>query len=225
MAPVGMLEVSELFYSLQGESSWSGLACVFVRLSGCNLRCSYCDARYTYEEKGTNRSIADIVAAVAGFHCPLVEITGGEPLMQAETNVLCSTLISQGYRVLLETNGSLPLASLPDQVRIIMDIKCPGSQMADSLYLPNLDELAARKQRIGREDEIKFVLSCVDDYYWAREFIRRHRLQECAHLLLSTVANRFSPTECAELMLGDHLPARLQLQLHALLWPGSSRGK
>ncbi|MBE0584814.1 MAG: radical SAM protein [Desulfofustis sp.] len=220
-----MLEVSELFYSLQGESSWSGLPCVFVRLSGCNLRCSYCDARYTYEETGISRSIADIVADVAGYDFPLVDITGGEPLLQPETNTLCSTLIAQGFRVLLETNGSLPLEALPNELRIITDIKCPGSLMGDSFHLPNLDVLSARKQHNGREDEIKFVLSSVDDYCWAREFIRRHRLQECAHLLLSTVANRFPPAECAELMLGDHLPARLQLQLHTLLWPGLSRGK
>jgi 7-carboxy-7-deazaguanine synthase len=220
-----MLEVAELFYSLQGESSWAGFPCVFVRLGGCNLRCSYCDARYTYEEAGTSRSIDDIVAAVSEYRCPLVEITGGEPLLQEETAALCAALTGRGLQVLLETNGSLSLAIVPDPVWIIMDIKCPGSGMVDSLHLPNLDLLSARRRRNGRKDEIKFVLSSVADYRWARECIGRYRLHESACVLFSPVVQRFSATECAELLLRDHLPVRLQLQLHSLLWPGESRGK
>ncbi len=220
-----MLDVAELFYSLQGESSWAGLPCVFVRLAGCNLRCCYCDARYTYEETGTRRSIDDIVAAVIDHRCPLVEITGGEPLLQEETAVLCQTLTDRGFQVLLETNGSLSLATMPDPVWIIMDIKCPGSGMVDSLHLPNLELLFARRQRNGRKDEIKFVLCSADDYCWARECISRYHLHECAELLFSPVIQKFSATECAELLLRDHLPVRLQLQLHSLLWPGENRGK
>jgi 7-carboxy-7-deazaguanine synthase len=225
MVPARMLEVAELFYSLQGESSLAGFPCVFVRLAGCNLRCCYCDARYTYEETGTRRSIDDIVAAVTGYHCQLVEITGGEPLVQEETAALCATLVGRGFQVLLETNGSLSLAQVPDQVRIIMDIKCPGSGMADSLHLPNLDLLFARRQRNGRKDEVKFVLCSAEDYRWARDFISCHRLYEHAELLFSPVIQQFSATDCAELLLRDHLPVRLQLQLHSLLWPGESRGK
>lgn len=223
--PARMLEVAELFYSLQGESSLAGFPCVFVRLAGCNLRCCYCDARYTYEETSTIRSIDDIVAAVNGYRCPLVEITGGEPLVQEETAALCATLLGRGFQVLLETNGSLSLAQVPDQVRIIMDIKCPGSGMVESLHLPNLDLLLARRQRNGRKDEIKFVLCSAEDYRWARDFISCHRLQEHAELLFSPVIQQFSATDCAELLLRDHLPVRLQLQLHSLLWPGESRGK
>lgn len=225
MVPARMLEVAELFYSLQGESSLAGFPCVFVRLAGCNLRCCYCDARYTYEETGTSRSIDDILAAVADYRCPLVEITGGEPLVQDETAALCATLLGRGFQVLMETNGSLSLATVPDQVRIIMDIKCPGSGMAESLYLPNLDLLFARRQRTGRNDEIKFVLCSAEDYRWARDFIGYHRLHEHAELLFSPVIQQFSASDCAELLLDDHLPVRLQLQLHSLLWPGESRGK
>lgn len=220
-----MLEVSEIFYSLQGESSWAGYPCVFVRLSGCNLRCSYCDAGYTYAEAGTLRSVAEIVTIVANEHCPLVEITGGEPLLQDDTLEVCHRLTAAGYQVLLETNGSIPVAAVPEEVCIIMDVKCPGSGMADSLHLPNFELLAQRRRKTGRWDEIKFVLSSREDYLWARELIRRHRLEDIALLLLSPVPERFAAAEAAEVLLADRLKARLQLQLHKILWPGHERGK
>ncbi|BDD87237.1 7-carboxy-7-deazaguanine synthase QueE [Desulfofustis limnaeus] len=220
-----MLEVSEIFYSLQGESTWAGFPCIFVRLSDCNLRCSYCDAGYTYTEAGTLRSVAEIVTTIAAWHCPLVEITGGEPLIQDDTIELCRRLTAAGRQVLLETNGSIAVAAVPEEVHIIMDVKCPGSGMVDSLHLPNFELLAQRKRKTGRCDEIKFVLSSREDYLWARELIRRHRLEAIALLLLSPVQERFTAAEAAELLLADRLEARLQLQLHKILWPGHERGK
>lgn len=219
-----MLELSELFYSLQGESSWAGLPCVFIRLSGCNLRCRYCDARYTYEMQGEQQSVSDIMAGVDEYRCRLVEITGGEPLLQDDVLPLATRLLDAGYTVLLETNGSVSLAGVPGNVHVIMDIKCPDSGMADSLHPDNLAFIAARRQT-GSRDEIKFVLTSPDDYLFAREMIRHHRLQECADLLLSPVVSCLNPTDLAHYLLEDRLPARLQLQLHTLLWPDAKRGK
>lgn len=219
--PAG-LQVSEIFYSIQGESSWAGYPCIFVRLAGCNLRCSYCDARYTYEEPGRAMEPAAVLAEIRRLAPkqsppPLVEITGGEPLLQEGVYPLLTALLADHYRVLLETNGSLSLARVPAAVHCIMDVKCPGSGMAEYLETANFRRLTGR-------DEIKFVLSDRRDYDWAKEIINRHHLADHPHLIFSPVTNRLPPADLAAWLLADALPARLQLQLHTQLWPGCTRG-
>ncbi|ADH85642.1 7-carboxy-7-deazaguanine synthase QueE [Desulfurivibrio alkaliphilus] len=215
----GTLMVAEIFYSLQGESSHAGYPCIFVRLAGCNLRCVYCDARYTYEEAGTCRTIAEVMAAIAELPpVSRVEITGGEPLLQEEVYSLLNALLADQRQVLLETNGTISLARVPAAVHCIMDVKCPGSGMAEHLDRENFRRLTDR-------DEIKFVLSDRRDYDWARKIINEYQLADHPHLIFSPVTNRLQPSELAAWLLADALPARLQLQLHTQLWPGCLRGK
>ena len=211
------LQLSEIFYSLQGESSFAGYPCLFFRLSGCNLRCSYCDARYTYEEPATATPLSALLAEAARYPKALIEITGGEPLLQDGVYPLMEALLAEGRTVLLETNGSLSLARVPLGVVKILDLKCPDSGMAEKMDLANLTLLAPH-------DEIKFVVSSRADYDWARTMIADHRLAEKAKLILSPVIGRLAPALLAEWLLADAPPARLQLQLHTLLWPGTKRG-
>ncbi len=217
------LTVSELFFSLQGESTYAGLPCVFIRLAGCNLRCCYCDARYTYEEAGHRESLAGILAFVERYPGALVEITGGEPLLQADAIPLMELLLAQGRTVLLETNGSLDLSSVPAGVITIMDVKCPGSGLQNATRLTNFALLKP-------QDEIKFVLCSRTDYEWAVSALRRHHLLDPLNglakhpLLFSPVPGRLPPAELAAWILEDNLPVRLQLQLHKILWPGTDRG-
>jgi 7-carboxy-7-deazaguanine synthase len=217
------LNVSELFYSIQGESTWAGLPCLFVRLAGCNLRCAYCDARYTYEEFGTPMEAADILAWTERYPGVMVEITGGEPLCQPMVYPLMQALVEQGRQVLLETNGSLPLTNVPDRVSIVMDIKCPDSGMAERNLPANLDQLRERNQR-GCQDELKFVLSSEADFHWARRMVEQKRLAGTFPVLFSPVRPLLDPTTLAQLLLTHRLPVRLQLQLHTLLWPNQARG-
>jgi len=217
------LKISELFYSIQGESTRAGLPCLFVRLAGCNLRCAYCDARYTWEEAGTSMEWPDILAWIERSPGVMVEITGGEPLLQAGTLSLMQALIDAGRTVLLETNGSLPLGDVPDQVGIIMDVKCPGSGMAAHNLPDNLALLKERRQR-GCQDEIKLVLSSEADFHWARKMVEGNRLPPSIPVLFSPVRPLLDPATLARLILEHRLPVRLQLQLHTLLWPDRSRG-
>lgn len=217
------LRISELFYSIQGESTRAGLPCLFVRLAGCNLRCAYCDARYTWEEAGTSMEWPDILAWVERFPGVMVEITGGEPLLQAGTLPLIQALLDAGRTVLLETNGSLPLDEVPDQAGIIMDIKCPDSGMAAHNLPENLVLLRERSQR-GCQDEIKLALSSEADFHWARTVLEGNRLPPAVPVLFSPVRPLLDPATLARLILAHRLPVRLQLQLHTLLWPDRSRG-
>lgn len=216
------VQVSELFYSIQGESTWAGLPCLFVRLAGCNLRCSYCDARYTWEEAAVPMALAEILAWTGQYPGTLVEITGGEPLCQP-VYPLMQALIEEGRQVLLETNGSLPLGEVPDAVSIIMDVKCPDSGMAAHNLPENLDLLRERSRRQCR-DEIKFVLSSINDFHWARQLVEQDRLDQWLPVLFSPVRSRLDPARLAGLLLDHRLPVRLQLQLHTLLWPDQTRG-
>jgi 7-carboxy-7-deazaguanine synthase len=220
----GSLAVSELFYSIQGESSHAGYPCLFIRLAGCNLRCAYCDARYTYEEAGRPMDLAEIMAFVRSSPVRLVEITGGEPLLQKDVHALMTALIADGRTVLLETNGSLDLAEVAEGVVKIVDIKCPGSGMAAMNHLANLTLLTAT-------DELKFVLRSRLDYDWAVNFLRENQLcppqpadRQVPKLIFSAVTRDLDPAELAAWLLADGLPIRLQLQLHTLLWPGQTRG-
>lgn len=218
-----LLAVCELFYSLQGESTRAGLPCAFVRLAGCNLRCRYCDSSYTWEEEGRALSVAEIMAWLGTMPGVMAEITGGEPLRQEGIYPLLAALLAEKRRVLLETNGSLPLDRIPGPVSVILDLKCPDSGMVEHMDWNNLELLVARR-KTGSRDEVKFVLSSETDYRWAREIIFRHRLSEFTEVLLSPVAGRLSPARLAELMLEDRIPARLQLQLHRIIWPERERG-
>jgi 7-carboxy-7-deazaguanine synthase len=212
-----VLQLSEIFYSIQGESSFAGYPCLFFRLAGCNLRCSYCDAKYTYEEPGSPTPLNTLLNEAARYPNALIEITGGEPLLQEGVYPLMAGLLAAGRTVLLETNGSLSIARVPQEVVKIIDLKCPDSGMAEKMEPANLALLAPH-------DEIKFVVSSRGDYDWAKAMIAEHRLAEKAKLILSPVIGRLAPALLAEWLMVDALPARLQLQLHTLLWPGLKRG-
>lgn len=212
-----MLKVNEIFYTIQGESSCTGLPCVFVRLTGCNLRCVYCDTKYAYK-KGKNMAVDQIVEQVSQYECPLVEITGGEPLLQEDTSQLAKSLADDGLRVLVETNGTQNIDSLKEGIVRIVDIKTPGSGEADKTDWKNLD-------RLDRQDEVKFVLTSQADYDWTKEVIRRHRLDDRVTVFLSPVLRRLDPSELARWILKDRLNVRLQLQLHKILWPNQEGGK
>jgi len=203
-----MLTVSEIFYSLQGESTYAGLPCVFIRLSGCNLDCSYCDTRYAFEG-GEELSVRDIAERVKAFSCNLIELTGGEPLCQPEAIQLMQDLLKDGYKVLLETNGSIDISAVPLDVIRIVDVKLPGSGCFGSFDLANLNYLTKR-------DELKFVISDREDYQAAVKFIGMHELAGTA-LLFSAVVGRLAPAQLARWILEDKLPVRLQIQLHKIL--------
>ena len=211
------IELSELFFSIQGESSFAGLPCVFIRLAGCNLRCSYCDAKYTYEEKGFRKTITEILTYVDAFTDLPVEITGGEPLLQENVYPLMEELLSAGRKVLLETNGSVNLNRVPSEVVKVMDIKCPGSGMADRFLKDNLGLL-------NPADEIKFVLTSQADYEWAKAMMIETDLFNRNTVHFSPVSGQLAASDLADWLLEDQLPVRLQLQLHKILWPGEERG-
>ncbi|MBU4034384.1 MAG: radical SAM protein [Proteobacteria bacterium] len=211
------LQLSEIFYSIQGESSFAGYPCLFFRFSGCNLRCSYCDAKYTYEEPTNPTTIENLLTEADRYPNVLIEITGGEPLLQDGVYPLMDRLLAAGRTVLLETNGSISIERVPKEVVKIIDLKCPDSGMSEKMNLANLDLLTPH-------DEIKFVVSSQGDYDWARDMINKHRLVEKAKLILSPVIGRLKPSLLAQWLMADALPARLQLQLHTLLWPEMKRG-
>jgi 7-carboxy-7-deazaguanine synthase len=211
-----VLKVNEIFHSIQGESTRAGEPCVFVRLTGCNLRCVWCDTAYAFHE-GSEMTVEQVVDRVAGYGCNLVEVTGGEPLLQADALPLMQALVDRGHAVLLETGGSLPLDRVPEGVRRIVDVKCPASGEAGRNRWENLEQL-----RPG--DELKFVLADRGDYDWAAAQIRDRGLAGRFPLLFSPVHDGLDPGELARWTLADRLPVRIQLQLHKLLWPAAQRG-
>ncbi|MBI1370432.1 MAG: radical SAM protein [Planctomycetes bacterium] len=224
------LAVNEIFFSIQGESTWAGLPCVFVRLMGCHLRCGYCDTEYAFHE-GVKRSLDDILADVSrrGGACRLVEITGGEPLLQPNVHPLMSHLADAGYTVLIETSGACDISPCDPRVIRIMDLKTPGSGEVERNLWSNVEHLTSR-------DEVKFVLASRADYEWAREVIRRYDLATRVHSVLVSAAHEMPPTaelpgceglnlrELAEWVLADNLPVRMQTQLHKLIWSPTARG-
>jgi 7-carboxy-7-deazaguanine synthase len=214
------LKVNEIFYSIQGESSYAGLPCVFVRLAGCNLRCSYCDTRYAYDE-GRNYEIPEILLSVKRFGCRLIEVTGGEPLIQEETPELINRLLAGGYSVLLETNGSRDISLVDPACARIVDIKCPSSGMERQNDSRNMERLSAK-------DELKFVIGCLEDYEFAKNFLSNQLSIESAtrevKVGLSPVFGTLHPRTLAEWILEDRLPVRLSLQLHKLIWDPERRG-
>lgn len=210
--------MNEIFQSIQGESSYAGRPCVFVRLTGCNLRCAWCDTPYAYEE-GDVMELADILDRVENYRCPLVEVTGGEPLLQEETPELIRRLLDKGFRVLLETNGSLDVSSVDPRCVKILDIKCPSSGEAEKNLFKNLDHLM-------KLDEIKFVIGDREDYDYAREKISLiFQMRPGRNIIhFSPLHGRMEPQTLAEWILEDRLPVKLQLQIHKILWPGERRG-
>ncbi|HVO66752.1 MAG TPA: radical SAM protein [Syntrophales bacterium] len=213
-----MLKVNEIFYSIQGESSYAGLPCVFVRLTGCNLRCSYCDTRYAYEE-GKDLKIGEIIDRVMSYRCRLVEITGGEPLIQEETPDLTYRLLEKGFEVLLETNGSIDISTIDERCVKILDIKCPSSGQEEKNDLENL-------KRLSVKDEIKFVIGSREDYLYAQNIISliRKKNLKLKPPLFSTLYNKMDSKLLAEWILADHLDVRLQIQLHKIIWGSETRG-
>lgn len=210
------MNVTEIFHSIQGESTYAGLPCVFVRLSGCNLRCTYCDTQYAYDE-GERMSLEEILDRVQRYGCPLVEITGGEPLLQEDTFVLVERLAAMGYKTLVETNGTVDISRLDERAVRIMDIKCPGSGCSDKTHWANVELL-------GKNDEAKMVLCDERDYLWARGIIEKFNLLERTTVLLSPVHGRLQPAQLAAWILRDRLNVRLQPQLHKYIWSPESRG-
>ncbi len=210
------LKINEIFYSLQGESTRAGLPCVLVRLTGCQMRCVWCDSEYSFYE-GTWRAVDDVVDEVAAFDCPLVEVTGGEPLLQPGVHPLMSKLCDRGHEVLLETGGGLDIAAVDPRVRRIVDVKCPGSGEAANNVWSNLDHLRPT-------DEVKFVLADEADYRWARDVIERYELADRCPVLLSVVHGSLPLDRLAGWVLADRLPVRVQTQLHKLIWGADRRG-
>lgn len=210
------LVVNELFFSIQGESTHMGRPCAFVRLSSCNLRCNYCDTEYAFYE-GKKVPVDEVIEKVESYPTHLVEITGGEPLLQKGVHPLIRRLLDRGKTVLIETGGSLDIRPVDRRAILIYDIKCPDSGMADHNLWENLSHLKP-------EDEIKFVVSSYRDYEWAKEKIRELDLANTHTILLSPVWEKLEPRQLAEWILKDGLPVQLQVQLHKILWGGEARG-
>jgi 7-carboxy-7-deazaguanine synthase len=212
-----LLTINEIFYSIQGESTYAGRPCVFVRLTACDLRCAWCDTPYAFHE-GRKHSLEEVLAAVEKIECPLVEITGGEPLLQNDVYPLMQSLIARGRTVLLETGGHHSTRSVPDSVVTILDVKCPGSGEAHRNDWSNLDRLRPR-------DEVKFVIKDRTDYEYARDVMTQHRLGErVAAVHLSPVHGVMDLRQLSEWTMADRLPARVQLQLHKYIWDPATRG-
>ena len=214
--PAGTLVVHEIYRSIQGESSWMGWPCVFVRLTACHLRCRWCDTPHAFGE-GEPVPLGDVVARVLAEPCQLVEITGGEPLLQDEVFPLMTRLADAGRTVLLETSGAVDVSPVDRRVRIIMDLKCPGSGECDQNIYENLDLLKPT-------DEIKFVIADRRDFDWSCEQVHSRRLTERFTVLFGPVFGELAPRTLAEWILESHLPVRMQLQLHKYIWDPQARG-
>ncbi len=212
------LKTNEIYLSLQGESTWAGLPCVFVRLTGCSLRCSWCDTAYAFYQ-GKDEGLEEVLKKVDSFGVKLVEITGGEPLEQEGVYPLMEALLQKGYKVLLETSGAVDLGRVPRAVVKIMDVKCPGSGEDARNLWSNLDKL------VPGLDEIKFVIQDRADYDYAKEVLDRHRLPGMYTLLFSASHETLEPARLAEWITADRLPVRMQLQMHKYIWPNETKGR
>lgn len=210
------MRITEIFHSIQGESSYAGQPCVFVRLTGCPLRCTWCDTDYAFYG-GHECSIDETLAKVRAYGCRLVEVTGGEPLAQPESLPFITRLCDADYTVLLETSGAVDIAPVDPRVHVILDVKCPGSGMTDQMHWPNLSQLTAK-------DEVKFVLADRADYDWAREILVQYDVDSRCPVLFSPVFGSLDVRLLAEWILTDRLPVRFQLQLHKYIWAPDMRG-
>ena len=211
-----MLKVNEIYYSIQGESTNAGLLCLFIRLTGCNLRCRYCDTEYAFFE-GIERSVDEIIEEVKKYNCKLVEVTGGEPLMQDESFELMKKLCDKDFDVMLETAGNILIKEVDERVKIIMDLKCPSSGMMDKNLYENVDHLK-------KDDEVKFVIGDRKDYDWMKEIISKYDLQNKCALLASVVFGKLEPLTLVNWILKDNLEVRFQLQMHKFIWHPETKG-
>jgi 7-carboxy-7-deazaguanine synthase len=205
-----MLKVNEIYHSIQGESSKAGLPCVFVRLTYCNLRCVYCDTEYAFYE-GEEKTVDEIISEVKKYGCNLVELTGGEPLVQEESLELMKRLCDEGFEVMLETGGSLPIEHVDKMAMIVMDLKCPSSGMDKKNLYENIDFLK-------QTDELKFVIGNREDYEWAKKIILDYEADDKCNILFSVVFGKLEPVKLVEWIIEDKLDVRYQLQMHKYIW-------
>jgi len=211
-----MLKVNEIYHSIQGESSKAGLPCTFVRLTYCNLRCTYCDTEYAFYE-GNDMDLDEILSEVRKYDCRLVEITGGEPLFQKECLELMKLLCDEEFEVLLETGGSLLIKDIDKRVKIIMDLKCPSSGMVKKNLYENIPYLKPA-------DEVKFVIGTAEDYSWTKDILKQYNLTKICHVLFSVVFNKLEPVSLVEWIIQDKLDVRFQLQMHKFIWEPTTKG-
>ncbi len=211
-----MLKINEIYHSIQGESTKAGLPCVFIRLTYCNLRCTYCDTEYAFYE-GYDKSIDEVIDEVKKYNCNLVEVTGGEPLVQNESIELMKRLCDEGFEVMLETGGSLPISEIDKRVRIILDLKCPSSGMMKKNLYENIEYLKSI-------DEVKFVIGTREDYEWSKEQVEKYQLDKKCTVLFSVVFGELEPVTLVNWILEDKLNVRYQLQMHKIIWEPDKKG-
>ena len=210
------LKINEIYFSVQGESSYSGLPCIFIRLTYCNLRCTYCDSEYSFYD-GKKMKIDEILKEIKKYSCNLVEVTGGEPLLQKNCINLLNELIKNNYDVLLETSGSLSISDVPNKVINIIDFKCPSSKMDSKNMWDNINYLK-------KNDEIKFVIGDRIDYEWTKQKIEEYKLNQICNILMSPVYGEIEPKEIVKWILKDNLKVRFQIQMHKEIWPADKKG-
>ncbi len=211
-----MLKINEIYYSIQGESTKAGLPCVFIRLTYCNLRCTYCDTEYAFYE-GYDSSIDEVIKKIKTYGCNLVEVTGGEPLVQEESIDLMKRLCDEGFEVMLETGGSLPIADIDKRVSVILDLKCPSSGMLKKNLYENVNYLKP-------VDEVKFVIGTREDYEWSKEQVAKYELNKKSTVLFSVVFGELEPLTLVNWILEDKLDVRYQLQMHKFIWEPDKKG-
>lgn len=211
-----MLKINEIYHSIQGESTKAGLPCVFIRLTYCNLRCTYCDTEYAFYE-GYDKSIDEVIDEVKKYNCNLVEVTGGEPLVQSESIELMKRLCDEGFEVMLETGGSLPISEIDKRVRIILDLKCPSSGMMKKNLYENIEH-------IKPIDEVKFVIGTREDYEWSKQQVEKYQLDKKCTVLFSVVFGELEPVTLVNWILEDKLNVRYQLQMHKIIWEPDKKG-
>ncbi len=210
------LKINEIYFSVQGESSYSGLPCIFIRLTYCNLRCTYCDSEYSFYD-GKKMKIDEILKEIKKYSCNLVEVTGGEPLLQKNCINLLNELIKNKYDVLLETSGSLSISDVPNKVINIIDFKCPSSKMDNKNMWDNINYLK-------KNDEIKFVIGNRIDYEWTKQKIEEFKLNKICDILISPVYGEIEPKEIVKWILEDNLKVRFQIQMHKEIWSADKKG-
>jgi 7-carboxy-7-deazaguanine synthase len=211
------LKINEIFYSIQGESTYAGLPSLFIRLTACDLRCTYCDTEYAFFE-GNKKTLGEILQVAKEYGCPLVEVTGGEPLLQKNVHSLMSMLCDEGYEVMIETSGAHDISMIDPRVKIIMDLKCPSSGESARNRFENIPHLQ-------KKDQLKFVMGTREDYDWLKGMIETHRLADrVGAILVSPVFGKIDLQEMAKWILEDHLPVRFQVQLHKIIWSPTTRG-
>jgi len=211
-----MLKIHEIYYSIQGESTYVGRPCVFIRLTGCNLRCTYCDTEYAFYD-GKEMSVQEVIDQTKKYDCRLVEITGGEPLLQDECIDLMKNLCDEGFEVLIETAGNMPIENVDPGVKIIMDLKCPSSGMVDKNMYGNID-------RLKKTDEVKFVIGTKEDYEWSKDISIKYKLNDKCIVLFSCVFDILDPLTLVNWILKDKLDVRFQLQMHKYIWHPATKG-